>query len=41
MSDPPVLSFRPEAGQFAWTFGGVTMRGTHQQLREVARAYRG
>jgi acetamidase/formamidase len=23
MSDPLVLSFRPEAGQFAWTFGGA------------------
>src|SRR6185437_15405215 len=23
MGDPQVLSFRPEAGQFAWTFGGV------------------
>ena len=23
MSDPQVLSFRPEAGQYAWTFGGV------------------
>jgi acetamidase/formamidase len=23
MSDPAVLSFRPEAAQFAWTFGGV------------------
>ncbi len=24
MSDPQVLSFRPEAEQFAWTFGGAT-----------------
>jgi len=23
MSDPQVLSFRPEAGQYAWTFGGA------------------
>jgi acetamidase/formamidase len=23
MSDPQVLTFRPEAGQYAWTFGGV------------------
>jgi acetamidase/formamidase len=23
MSDTPVVSFRPEAGQFAWTFGGA------------------
>jgi acetamidase/formamidase len=23
VSDPPVLSFRPEASQFAWTFGGA------------------
>jgi acetamidase/formamidase len=23
MSDPQVLSFRPDAGQYAWTFGGV------------------
>ena len=23
MSDLEVISFRPEAGQYAWTFGGV------------------
>jgi acetamidase/formamidase len=23
MSDPQVLSFRPEAGQYVWTFGGA------------------
>jgi hypothetical protein len=23
MGDPQVLSFRPEPGQFAWTFGGA------------------
>ena len=23
MSDPQVLAFRPDAGQYAWTFGGA------------------